>query len=292
VILATLEAGQIAEKDLLEVVCRCFPELEADELRSSIHHLTNLGYLSRIGSGVLQVGPEAERVWGGGHYCDLMATFTGANLLTARHGAAEIGLLDPTILAGQKTGVVSVLLAGKSWEVREIDWRRRLVWLEPGPGGGRARWMGSGRSMSSELAASIRKVLHTGEVGSAAMSRRAGEALERLRDEIPVGAENLPMQQISDDRYRVWTYAGTTVNRTLLLSGRQEGAVRCDGLSIDFSSDPRGKSIGIGEIQLSVQVYRELIKSVKFADLLSDNQAVLLAKARFIAERASLPTTE
>src|SRR5262249_50192944 len=149
-------------------------------------------------------------------------------------------------------------------------WRRRLVWLEPGHGGGKARWIGSGRGMSAELAGSIRKVLGTGEVGCAAMSRRASEALDRLRDEIPVGADNLPVQQVGDDRYRVWTYAGTTVNRTLLLSGRQEGAVRCDGLSVDFSSDPRGVSIARGELKLPAQVCRELIKSVKFADLLGD----------------------
>jgi hypothetical protein len=121
------------------------------------------------------------------------------------------------------------------------------------------------------------------------MSRRASEALERLRDGIPTGADNLPVQQVGHDRYRVWTYAGTTVNRTLLLSGRREGAVRYDGLSIDFSSDPRGVPIGCGELELSVQVYRELIKSVKFADLLSDDQAILLANARFIAKEASLP---
>lgn len=283
-ILATLEAGQIAEGDLLETLRCCFPEMAASELNGSIQHLTDTGYLVRSESGVLQVGPEAERDWGGGHYRDLMAIFTGAHMLIARHGSAEVGLLDPAVLAGQKTGTMSVLLAGKSWEVREIDWRRRLVWLEPGQGEGKARWMGSGRGMSAELAASIRKVLRTGEVGCAAMSRRASEALERLRDEVPVGADNFPVQQVGDNRYRVWTYAGTTVNRTLLLSGRQEGAVRCDGISIDFSSDPRGVSIGPGEPELSAQVCRDLIKSVKFADLLSDGQAILLAKARFIAE--------
>lgn len=287
-ILATLEAGQIAQGNLLETLRCCFPELVADELNNSIQHLISTGYVARNEFGVLQVGPEAEREWDGGHYRDLMAIFTGANLLTARHGTAEIGLLDPTVLAGQKTGTVSVLLAGKSWDVREIDWRRRLVWLEPGQGGGKARWMGSGRGMSAELAASIQKVLRTGEVGCAAMSRRANEALERLRDEFPVGADSLPVQQVGDHRYRAWTYAGTTVNRTLLLNGRQDGAVRCDGLSIDFSTNPRGISIGSRETELSAQVYREMVKLVKFADLLSDDQATSLAKARFIAEGASL----
>ena len=220
---------------------------------------------------------------------DLMATFTGASLLTAKHGAAEIGLLDPAVLLAQKAGTMSVLLAGKSWDVRETDWRRRVVWLEPGKGGGTARWMGSGRGMSPELAAAIRDVLRTGEVGCASLSRRASEVLERLRDEIPVGADNLPVQPVGVDRYRVWTYAGTTVNRTLLLRGKQEGAVRCDGLSIDFSSDPRDLSIGRGKLELSVQICRELIKSVKFADLLNDSQAALLARARFIAEGVCLP---
>jgi ATP-dependent helicase Lhr and Lhr-like helicase len=215
-----------------------------------------------------------------------MATFTGASLLTAKHGSAEIGLLDPTFLAGQKAGILSVLLAGRSWDVREIDWRRRLVWVEPGQGGGKARWIGSGRGMSAELATSIRTVLRTGEIGAAALSKRASKAFAQLRDDIPVGADNLAVQEIANGRFRVWTYAGTLVNRTLLLGEKELGALRCDGLSIDFSSDPRGVSIGIEKLQLSAPICRDLIRAVKFSDLLSEDQAMLLARGRFIAESA------
>ena len=45
------------------------------------------------------------------------------------------------------------------------------------------------------------------------------------------------------------------------------------------------------EISMTERELRELIKSVKFADLLSNGQAILLAKARFIAEGASSLTT-
>ncbi|MEP7311639.1 MAG: DEAD/DEAH box helicase [Pseudomonadota bacterium] len=282
-ILATLEAGQITEAQLSDTLGRCFPELSGDELRDTVRHLISTGYLAQQEPGLLQVGLEAERLWGGGHYRNLMATFTGSSLLLAKHGAAEIGLLDPAVIAGQKSGTASVLLAGRSWDVREVDWKRRVVWLEPGQGGGKARWMGSGRGMSAELAASIRKVLQSGQVGCAELSQRATDALERIRDEIPTGADSYPVQGIGDDRFRVWTYEGTTVNRTLLLLGLDDGARRCDGLSIDFSRDPRKWDFRSTTVKLPVEKSRDLIKSVKFAEQLGDAQAEKLARARFLA---------
>lgn len=280
-ILTTIEAGHIPQEALLHILESSFPELAAAKCRAAVEHLLASNYLAQPSPGVLQVGSAAERAWGGGHYRDLMATFTGSNLLLAKHGMAEIGLLDPAVLAGQKLDSLSVLLAGRSWDVREVDWKRRLVWLEPGQGGGKARWMGSGRGMSAELATSIREVLRSGRVESAALSRRASDALERVRDETPVGADNFPVQELVNDRFRVWTYAGTTANRTVML---KMGATRCSGLSVDFPWDPR-VGVNVSPRTVGDDDCRELTKSVKFADLLNDSTIRDLAVARFVAEQ-------
>ncbi|MBI3156217.1 MAG: DEAD/DEAH box helicase [Burkholderiales bacterium] len=266
-LLMTLEAGQVTVAALRGGLSRSFPELHAGDVADLIEHLAETGYLARDDAGLLQIGPKAEREFGGGHYRDLMATFTGAALLTARHGASEVGYLDPAVLAGQGDSVI-VLLAGRSWRVREVDWRRRQAWLEPAKEGGRARWTGTGRDMSAELASAIRAVLVSGEVAGVTLSRRATAALETLRDETPASLEGPQVRTISPGRFRLWTYAGSVSNRTLMLARKGVGACAFDGLGVDFRVDPRLSEARTSTYAPSAADYRVLAEGTKFTDLL------------------------
>ena len=229
---------------------------------------------------VLQVGPTAEKAYGGGHYRDLMATFTGAELLTARHGATEVGYLDPAVLSGQGEDCV-VLLSGRSWSVREIDWRRRMVWLEPTSGGGKARWMGGGRECSAELAAAIRDVLRDGEVGPIDLSRRARSSLDELRDSTPAGVAE-SVEGIGLGRFRLWTFAGTRANRRRMLGDRRHGAYRFDGLFVDYRVDPRvvPGAHGASDITIEPDDLLKLASAFKFADMLPTDLVVEMVHQR------------
>lgn len=280
-LLAALERGQIPVRELNALVAAAFPELEVGCIRRIIDHLTDGGYLARDADGLLQIGPTAERTYGRTHYRDLMATFSGPALFTAKFGSSEVGFLDPAILTGQE-GPIVVLLSGRSWVVREIDRKRRVAWLEPARDGGKARWMGGGRGTSQELAESIRRRLREDLPSAFVMSRRAAAALERLRDDIPTGTDPVPIQVLGDGRYRAWTFAGTRLNRTLLLRRKSSGAYRCDGLSIDFRIDPRL----MADSAMTEPPQEELapfVEAIKFADLLPKSLAHSLAKARCLA---------
>lgn len=281
-ILLTLERGQLSARELVSAIGVSFPELAADDIGTVLEHLVGGGFLSRDANGLVQIGPAAERAYGGAHYRDLMATFTGAALLTARFGSAEVGFLDPAVLTGQGN-LVTVLLSGRSWLVREVDWKRRQVWLEPAKEGGKARWMGGGRGMSTELAAAIRKILRSEGVSAAGLSRRAVAALEQIRDEIPTAVDYLPVQNVGPGRFRLWTFAGTTVNRTLMLACRASGAFRSDGLSVDFRLDPRLMRAGPTMQPLSESELDVLVKATKFVDLLPEGFAGRMATARHLS---------
>lgn len=282
-LLMVLEAGRTTAQDLVDGLGRSFPELPIDGVRLVVDHLAEAGHLAREDEGTLQIGPQAEREYSGGHYRDLMATFTGAALLTARHGASEVGYLDPTVLAGQGD-VLVVLLAGRSWRVREVDWKRRLVWLEPAQEGGRARWTGGGRGMSAELAASIRDVLSAGEVNGATLSRRARAAFDSVRDETPVTIDHLPVQADGTGRFRLWTYAGTAANRTLMLTYKRAGAYRFDGLGVDFRVDPRLAMRDIAGGSVPEADVIELTTGLKFVGLLPTAMAISVVKARMLVD--------
>jgi ATP-dependent Lhr-like helicase len=279
--LMVLEAGRTTTHDLVDSLRRSFPELPLDDVRVVVDHLVDKGLLSGEDEGTMQIGPQAEREYGGGHYRDLMATFTGAALLTARHGASEVGYLDPAVLAGQGD-VLTVLLAGRSWRVREVDWKRRLVWIEPAQEGGRARWTGGGRGMSAELAASIREVLVAGAVNGVTLSRRARTAFDALRDETPAATDHPRVQEVAAGRFRLWTYAGSTANRTLMLAWKTRGAYRFDGLGVDFRLDPR---LAMRDATATAATTGDLVgltQGMKFASLLPEPLAARMAACRLL----------
>ncbi len=286
-LLLVLEHGHLPCPHLVDVIGRSYPELRADDISAVVEHLVAGGLLTRDGDGLVQIGPAAERTYGGAHYRDLMATFTGAALLTARFGTSEVGFLDPAVLTGQGE-IVTVLLSGRSWVVREVDWKRRLVWLEPAKEGGKARWMGGGRGMSAKLAEAIRKLLRSEDFSAATLSKRAVTALEQIRDEIPTGADRLPVQMTAPGRFRLWTFAGTIVNRTLMLACRESGAYRSDGLSVDFKTDPRLMGGGLTLQPLSKSELDVLVKATKFVDLLPEAFAIRMASARQLADEAAV----
>ena len=66
--------------------------------------------------GVVRVGQQTEHSFARGHYRDLLASFSGSQQLTGRHGAAEVGYIDPTyveVISGVKVGE-KVIIAGQS----------------------------------------------------------------------------------------------------------------------------------------------------------------------------------
>lgn len=279
-LLLLIEHGPMPGHEWLQRVEAAFPELVRDGVVDVLEHLVGQQHATRGDDGLVQIGPASERAFGGGHYRDLMATFSGAELLTGKHGATEIGYLDPAVLAGQGEECV-VLLAGRAWRVRETDWRRRLVWLEPTTGKGKARWMGGSREMGAELATAIRNVLRDGAPTAVQLTRRARASLDELGDSVPA-AEADHVETVAADRFTVWTYAGSRENRRRMLQDRRRGAYRYDGMTVDYRVDPRSAASSTAPAGAPVTEgdLLEIAGDFKFADLLPPALAAELARLR------------
>ncbi|TDU23283.1 ATP-dependent Lhr-like helicase [Panacagrimonas perspica] len=281
-LLMTLEHGQLARSELLSAIGKCFPELITERVTSVIDHLVSTGHLSDAG-GVLSIGLTAEQEYGRAHYRDLMATFTGGNLLAARHGANEVGYLDPSVLQGDGDKV-TVLLAGRSWDVRDIDWKKRIVWIEPTKEGGAARWTGSGREMSHELAQAIRRVLIAGTVKGVHLSKRGSEGLDDIRDQTPSSEAAEVVEALGGGRFRLWTFAGTLRNRTQFLRESQAGATKFDGLSIFYKTAEWSSARATNaDADLPQSMQEVLLKAIKFSNLLDDALAERIVRSRRLA---------
>lgn len=164
--------------------------------------------------GMLSFGVEGEETYGRRHFLDLIAVFTAAPLMTVWHGRREIGSIDPLSLQRRQDGPAVILLGGRPWTVKDVDWTRRVVLVEPSDEKGKSRWNSGGPGMSYELAQAIARVLQ-GHTPSVTWSQRACSALAHQRS-LHDWAEP-ERTVVADDGGRPvwWTFAGTKANLAL-----------------------------------------------------------------------------
>ncbi|GAA1754664.1 DEAD/DEAH box helicase [Streptomonospora arabica] len=182
-------------------------------------HLLAEGFVERDG-GMLMIGPEAERKFGHRHFMELTSVFTAPPEFVVLHGRTEIGRTNPALLAAREhgTGPRRLLLAGRSWTVAWVDWRRSRCFVEPAEnGGGAARWESSGHTgLSFDMARAQRDVL-LGTDPRVRLTRRAVAALAEARErhEERVHPDGTVVTRSGDGDLRWWTWAGTKTNLTL-----------------------------------------------------------------------------
>lgn len=178
-------------------------------------HLIDAGYLDSD-QDLLFIGPEAERRFGKRNFLELTASFTAPPQFTVLAGRQEIGRTDVSVLTDDRPGPRLLLLAGRSWRVTYIDWKRRRAFVEPAESGGVAKWSSSGvRGLSAALTWAMRDVL-SGSDPEVSLTRRARTCLAEQRTEraATIAADALVVTAASGD-IRWWTWAGYRANATL-----------------------------------------------------------------------------
>lgn len=202
-------------------------------------HLLAEGFVDADGE-VLFVGPSAEAKFGHRHFSGLTAVFTAPPQFTVLAGRQEIGTCDPLLLTKRVDGPRLLLLAGRSWKVTWVDWKRRRCQVEPAESGGKARWVtGAGAGDHFELTRAARDVL-LGTDPPVVLTHRATKALAEVREDLihtvhPSGT----VIERRDDDVRWWTWAGHRANATLAatLSEIVDETQRFDDYSIRLHSD-------------------------------------------------------
>lgn len=111
-------------------------------------HLVAEGYLVDGGGGMIGIGNEAETSFGRKNFLELLSVFTSPPVFSVRHGHQEIGQVPDEALLARPSGLGAggahaLVLAGRSWAIRDVDWVRRVVSVEPAEVVGVARWQGA-----------------------------------------------------------------------------------------------------------------------------------------------------
>lgn len=177
--------------------------------------LVESGYLTEY-HGVLAIGPEAEKRYGTRHFMDILAVFAAPPQFTVRQGREDIGTIDPVILTTPSEGPRKLTLSGRGWLVTSIDWRRKVVQVEPSDSGGAMRWLGSGAATSFALADAERRVLLGMNPLATTLTKRAIERLASLRNARGhVVSGGASVVDASGAAPRWWTFAGLRANLTV-----------------------------------------------------------------------------
>ena len=284
ILVSTLERGEWTSSDIMSLLANCFPELPVEGFKSMVDHMVQRGYLD-VAEGLARIGPEAEREFGRGHYRELLASFSGTQLLTGRFGSAEVGYIDPTVLTGDEPTRL-ILLAGRSWLVREIEWSKKIVWLEPAKEGGKARWMGGARSLSREVCQGIRAALVANELTAARLSERGKIELHAVQEELALSSDAHFMSRGEANLARTWTFSGTMQNRTYArIAGKGRGRVKFDALSVQAAADDfMGIASSDTDLTLTSGELEVLSEGVKFAHCVpTDLLQATIAARMFVA---------
>ena len=137
---------------------------------------------------------------------DVTSLFLTEPLLIVRWGQRDLGSVDPSSLASRdEHSRPTILLGGRAWGVRDIDWDRRVVWVEPVDEPGRSRWAGAGAALSIEVCHAIRSVLAGDDRLAMHLTQRGSAKLAELQDEYSWATR---VARLSSARPRVTGLAG------------------------------------------------------------------------------------
>lgn len=274
-----------------------FADLRPSELAEVVEHMLASEILFSD-EGVLWFGTEGERAFGRRHFLEVLSVITSPPRFVVLYGREELGTVDQATLLFAETPR-GLLLAGRTWDVRRIDWRHRRLYVEPAKQLGRSLWLGEGRPLHFAHAQAIRRVLASSSMPPG-LSRRARERLEELRFEYPwLEGEEMRETVLALDAGKGvtwWTFAGLLANTALAdgLRATTELPVRAENLSITVQTEDLPSRVAplVDAVRrraastLRVRVSDRAIDGLKFSVCLPPRSAAALLAERSHDERA------
>lgn len=236
-----------------------FRSIPQADYRSLLRHLIELDHIQQTDERGLIVGLAGERIVGDFRF---YAVFPDNEEYAVREESREIGSIVMPPPPGERFA-----LAGRAWEVIEIDAKRKLVLVKQVGGKAKASWTGHGGDIHTKVLQRMQRALFAEETLYPYLQPRSQERLRAARalakssglceqNIVSLGGANLC----------VFPWMGTTACRTLM---RALGARASDrGMTLSCGGmPPYYFTLSTGE---SADTFRQEIDALRQADIKPD----------------------
>lgn len=237
--------------------------------------------------GIISFAPEGESTFGRRNFMDILSVFTSPPLFRVLSGQKELGYVhESTFYRKDDSGPTILALAGRSWKVANLDWKRRIAYVEPSDQKGKSRWLGEGQMLAHAVCQSIRRILSSDD-HDPAWSKRAVAQFEEIRNEFPwIYADATSLVNQPNGELRWWTFAGGVANTLLADAMKPHCDVKGDNLSLVFPKATTLDEISGHINEIDPQSIRpipniEAMDNLKFSECLSSDLAVEVFTSRF-----------
>lgn len=201
--------GELSPRALAERVLSLPPmrSLDKETYRALLLSMVRDEYLALTDEGGLIVGLSGEKIIGSYKF---YAVFKDSEDYTVRCEAEEIGTITNPIPKGERFA-----LAGRVWEVEDVDVKRRLIYVHPVEGKMEISWPGDSGEIHTAILRRMREILFEDIAYPYLMPNAADRLASARHTARATGMGKTPFLAFSDTSGCLFPWLGTRAFRTL-----------------------------------------------------------------------------
>ncbi|MGO8819848.1 MAG: DEAD/DEAH box helicase [Desulfomonilaceae bacterium] len=204
-----VSAGELNPQELARTALNLsvFNKILVEDFKTLILHLIEMDHLQRTDEGSLIVGLEGERIVRDFHF---YSVFPENDEFTVKEGSSEIGSIAFPPPPGERFG-----LAGRSWEVTEIDVKRKVVFAKRVRGRVSSQWFGGTGEIHRKILQKMRLILSEDKDYPYLQSQARLRLAEARWISRNTNLTKEPFVFLGGDSFCVFPWLGTVGYRTL-----------------------------------------------------------------------------
>lgn len=181
-----------------------FAAVSKEDYRQLLQYLIDLNHIEQTDSDNLIIGLAGEKIVSKFQF---YAVFPDNEEYTVKSDSSEIGSILTPPPVGNQFG-----LAGRTWEVLEVDFKRKIIFVKQVAGSASASWRGGSGSIHTKVLQRMRRVLSE----DLEYSYLRKNALNRLKQVRQLARRmNLDNIVLENDNCYIFPWMGTVAYRTL-----------------------------------------------------------------------------
>jgi ATP-dependent helicase Lhr and Lhr-like helicase len=184
-----------------------FAAISKDEFKLLLRYLIDIDHLQQTEQGKLIIGLTGEKVVGKFQF---YAVFADNQEYVVKQGTTEIGSIVTPPTVGNQFG-----LAGRSWEVLEVDFKRKVVLAKQVEGKASVYWRGGNGTIHTKILQRMRQVLLE-ETEYNYLQTNARKNIQVMRQlSRNAGLDKQNIVQLEKNKCCIFPWMGTVAYRTL-----------------------------------------------------------------------------